>query len=122
MKPSDDKYDYVFDSWHKEITDATEDAVYRAQFKKVLKNNPGNSDTGKPGTDAPGNNTPGADGSQTNGSQTNGSQTNGGNANADSAIPPMGDHTATALGTALTGTGVLALAAAICARKRKRIW
>ena len=112
MKPSDDKYDYVFDSWHKEITDATEDAVYKAQFKKVPKNNPGNSDTGKPGTDAPGNNTPGA----------GSSQTNGGNANADSAIPPMGDHTATALGTALTGTGVLALAAAICARKRKRIW
>lgn len=116
-KPSDDKYDYVFDSWHKEITDATEDAVYRAQFKKVLKNNPGNSDTDKPGTDAPGNNTPGAGDSQ-----TNGSQTNGGNANADSAIPPMGDHTATVLGTALAGTGVLALAATICARKRKRIW
>lgn len=116
-KPSDDKYDYVFDSWHKEIADATEDVVYKAQFKKVPKNNPGNSDTGKPGTDAPGNNAPGADGSQ-----TNGSQTNGGNANADSAIPPMGDHTATVLGAALTGTGVLALAAAICARKRKRIW
>lgn len=116
-KPSDDKYDYVFDSWHKEITDATEDVVYKAQFKKVPKNNPGNSDTGKPGTGAPGNNTPGADGSQ-----ANGSQTNGGNANADSAIPPMGDHTATALGTVLTGTGVLALAAAIYARKRKRIW
>lgn len=29
-KPSDDKYDYVFDSWHKEITDATEDVVYKA--------------------------------------------------------------------------------------------
>ena len=111
-KPSDDKYDYVFDSWHKEITDATEDVVYKAQFKKVPKNTPGNSDTGKPGTDAPGNNTPGA----------GGSQTNGGNANADSAIPPMGDHAATVLCTALTGTGVLALAAAICARKRKRIW
>lgn len=112
MKPSDDKYDYVFDSWHKEITDATEDVVYKAQFKRVPKNNPGNSDTDKPGTDAPGNNTPGA----------GDSQTNGGNANADSTIPPMGDHTAKALGTALTGTGVLALAAAICARKRKRIW
>ena len=111
-KPSDDKYDYVFDSWHKEIADATEDVVYKAQFKKVPKNNPGNSDTDKPGTDAPGNNTPGA----------GGSQTNGGNANADSAIPPMGDHAATVLGTALTGTGVLALAAAICVRKRKRIW
>lgn len=116
-KPSDDKYDYVFDSWHKEITDATEDVVYKAQFKKVPKNNPGNSDTDKPGTDAPGNNTPGVGGSQ-----TNGSQTNGGNANADSAIPPMGDHAATVLGTALTGTGVLALAVAIYMRKRKRIW
>ena len=111
-KPSDGKYDYVFDSWHKEITDATEDVVYKSQFKKVPKNNPGNSDTDKPGTDAPGNNTPGADGSQT----------NGGNANANSALPSTGDHTGTVLGTALTGTGVLALAAAICARKRKRIW
>lgn len=111
-KPSDDKYDYVFDSWHKEITDATEDVVYKAQFKKVPKNNPGNSDTGKPDTDAPGNNTSGADGSQA----------NGGNANADSAIPPMGDRTATELGIALTRTGVLALAAAICVRKRKRTW
>ncbi|MDY5358165.1 MAG: hypothetical protein SPG58_00565 [Collinsella sp.] len=109
-KPSDDKYDYVFDSWDKEITDATEDVVYKAQFKKVPKNNPGNPNAGKPDA-APGNNTPGAGGSQTNGS----------NANADSAIPPMGDHTATVLGAALTGTGVLALAAAICARKRKRI-
>lgn len=110
-KPSDDKYDYVFDSWDKEITDAREDVVYKAQFKKVPKNNPGNPDAGKPDAGAPGNNTPGA----------GGSQTNGGNANADSAIPPMGDHTATVLGAALTGTGVLALAAAICARKRKRI-
>lgn len=121
MKPSDDKYDYVFDSWHKEITDATEDAVYKAQFKKVPKNNPGNSDTGKPGTDAPGNNTPGADGSQTNGGNANAGAASS-SANADSAIPPMGDHAATVLGAALTGTGVLALAAAICARKRKRIW
>lgn len=116
-KPSDDKYDYVFDSWHKEITDAIEDVVYKAQFKKVPKNNPGNSDTDKPGTDASGNNTPGVGGSQ-----TNGSQTNGGNANANCALPSTGDHTATVLGTALTGTGVLALAAAIYARKRKRIW
>lgn len=110
-KPSDDKYDYVFDSWDKEITDATEDVVYKAKFKKVPKNNPGNPDAGKPDAGATGNNTPGA----------GGSQTNGGNANADSAIPPMGDHTATVLGAALTGTGVLALAAAIFARNRKRI-
>lgn len=120
-KPSDDKHDYVFDSWHKEITDATEDVVYKAQFKKVPKNNPGNSDTDKPGTDAPGNNTPGAGGSQTNGGNANAGAASS-SANADSAIPPMGDHTATVLGAALTGTGVLALAAAICARKRKRIW
>ena len=117
-KPSDDKYDYVFDSWHKEITDATEDVVYKAQFKKVPKNNPGNSDTDKPGTDAPGNNTPGADGSQTNGGNANASS----GVNANGALPSTGDHTATVLCTALTGTGVLALAAAICARKRKRIW
>ena len=117
-KPSDDKYDYVFDSWHQEITDATEDAVYKAQFKKVPKNNPGNSDTDKPGTDAPGNNTPGADGSQTNGGNANASSS----VNANGALPSTGDHTATVLCTALTGTGVLALAAAICARKRKRIW
>lgn len=120
-KPSDDKYDYVFDSWHKEITDATEDVVYKAQFKKVPKNNPGNSDTGKPGTDAPGNNTPGAGGSQTNGGNANAGAASS-SANADSAIPPMGDRAATVLGAALTGTGVLALAAAICARKRKRTW
>ena len=37
-KPSDDKYDYVFDSWHTTIEDATGDAVYKAQFKKVFKN------------------------------------------------------------------------------------
>ena len=117
-KPSDDKYDYVFDSWHKEITDATEDVVYKAQFKKVPKNNPGNSDTDKPGTDAPGNNTPGAGGSQTNGGNANASSS----VNANGALPSTGDHTATVLCTALTGTGVLALAAAICARKRKRIW
>lgn len=73
-KPSDDKYDYVFDSWHKEITDATEDVVYKAQFKKVPKNNPGNSDTDNPGDDKPG------DGDKT---DAGGSQTNGGNANAN---------------------------------------
>ena len=112
-KPSDDKYDYVFDSWHKEITDATEDVVYKAQFKKVPKNNPGNSDT-----DSPGGNKPGDDDKP----DAGGSQTNGGNANANSALPSMGDHAATALGTALTGTGVLALAVAIYTRKRKHIW
>ena len=36
-KPSDDTYDYYFDSWHTKIGDVTGDAVYKAQFKKVFK-------------------------------------------------------------------------------------
>lgn len=36
-KPSDDKYDYIFDSWHTTIGDVTGDVVYKAQFKKVFK-------------------------------------------------------------------------------------
>ena len=37
-KPSDDTYDYYFDSWHTTIEDVTGDVVYKAQFKKVFKN------------------------------------------------------------------------------------
>ena len=36
-KPSDDKYDYIFDSWHTTIEDVTDDIVYKAQFKKTFK-------------------------------------------------------------------------------------
>lgn len=36
-KPSDDTYDYYFDSWHTTIEDVTGDVVYKAQFKKVFK-------------------------------------------------------------------------------------
>lgn len=36
-KPSDDKCDYIFDSWHTTIEDVTGDVVYKAQFKKVFK-------------------------------------------------------------------------------------
>ena len=36
-KPSDDTYNYYFDSWHTTIGDVTGDAVYKAQFKKVFK-------------------------------------------------------------------------------------
>lgn len=36
-KPSDDTYNYIFDSWHTTIKDVTGDAVYKAQFKKVFK-------------------------------------------------------------------------------------
>ncbi len=37
-KPSDDIYNYYFDSWHTTIENVTGDAVYKAQFKKVFKN------------------------------------------------------------------------------------
>ena len=70
-KPSDDMYDYVFDSWHTDITDATEDVVYKARFKKIPKGDAGNSDkddpNNKPGkedkadTDKPGGNDPSKD-------------------------------------------------------------
>lgn len=36
-KPSDDTYNYYFDSWHTTIENVTGDAVYKAQFKKVFK-------------------------------------------------------------------------------------
>lgn len=36
-KPSDDTYNYYFDSWHTTIGDVTGDAVYKAQFKRVFK-------------------------------------------------------------------------------------
>ena len=142
-KPSDDKYDYVFESWHKEITDATEDVIYKAQFKRVPKGNPSNPDTDnpggnkpgegdKPGTDNPGGgtpggtekpgidaSTPGADGTQPGNNNENAGATSD-NTGAD-AMPATGDHAATVLGAALIGASVLALAVAICVRKRKRI-
>lgn len=36
-KPSDNTYNYIFDSWHTAIEDVTGDIVYKAQFKKVFK-------------------------------------------------------------------------------------
>lgn len=36
-KPSDDIYNYYFDSWHTTIGDVAGDVVYKAQFKKVFK-------------------------------------------------------------------------------------
>lgn len=36
-KPSDDTYDYYFDSWHTAIGEVTGDVVYKAQFKRVFK-------------------------------------------------------------------------------------
>lgn len=36
-KPSDDTYDYYFDSWSPTVGDVTGDVVYKAQFNKVFK-------------------------------------------------------------------------------------
>ena len=36
-KPSDNIYNYYFDSWHTTIGDVADDVVYKAQFKKVFK-------------------------------------------------------------------------------------
>ena len=118
IKPSDDKYDYVFESWHKEITDATEDVVYKAQFKRVPKNNPGNPDTDNPGGNKPGDgDKPDTDNP---GSSTPGSGTPGGNANADSTIPSTGDMAGT-VGALFLLAGCIALAGVIvAAKKRKR--
>ena len=144
IKPSDDKYNYVFESWHKEITDATEDVVYKAQFKRVPKGNPSNPDTDNPGgnkpgdsdkpdTDNPGSSTPGstekpgidastpgADGTQSGNGNANADATSG-NANAKSdAIPSTGDMAGT-VGALFLLAGCIALAGVIvAAKKRKR--
>ena len=118
IKPSDDKYDYVFESWHKEITDATEDVVYKAQFKRVPKGNPSTPDTDNPGGNKPGDSDkPDTDNP---GSSTPGSGTPGGNANADSTIPSTGDMAGT-VGALFLLAGCIALAGVIvAAKKRKR--
>ena len=118
IKPSDDKYDYVFESWHKEITDATEDVVYKSQFKRVPKGNPSNPDTDNPGGNKPGDSDkPDTDNP---GSSTPGSGTPGGNANADSTIPSTGDMAGT-VGALFLLAGCIALAGVIvAAKKRKR--
>ena len=126
IKPSDDKYDYVFESWHKEITDATEDVVYKSQFKRVPKGNPSNPDTDNPGSSTPGStekpgidaSTPGAGGTQPGNGDANADATNG-NANAD-AIPSTGDMAGT-VGALFLLAGCIALAGVlIAAKKRKR--
>ena len=140
-KPSDDKYDYVFESWHKEITDATEDVVYKAQFKRVPKNNPGNPDTDNPGGNKPGDgdkpdtdnpgggtpggtekpgidaSTPGADSTQSGNGDANAGATNG-NAKSD-AIPSTGDMAGTISALFLLA-GCIALAGAVIAAKKRK--
>ena len=39
-KASDDTYDYIFEAWSPAIQDVTQDAVYKAIFKRVLKKSP----------------------------------------------------------------------------------
>lgn len=135
MKPSDDKYDYVFESWHKEITDATEDVVYKAQFKRVPKETPGNPGTdntggNKPGTDNPGGgapggtekpgidaSTPGADNVQPSNGNTN-ADTTSDNTGSD-AMPATGDMAGTVSALFLLA-GCIALAGAAVAAKRRK--
>ena len=125
MKPSDDKYDYVFESWHKEITDATEDVVYKAQFKRVPKGNPGNPDTNNPGGTTPGGtekpgidaNTPGADNAQPGNGDANAGATSG-NAKSDT-IPSTGDMAGT-VGALFLLAGCIALAGVIVAAKKRK--
>lgn len=108
-KPSDDKYDYVFDSWHTDIADVTQDFVYKAQFKKVPKKNAGNpdgdnpnkpdKDDQKPGTGdkEPGDNNDGqANKDNTDNSDGDNDATNNGDAsNAENVIPATGDAAST---------------------------
>lgn len=144
IKLSDDMYDYVFDSWHTDIADATEDAVYKARFKKIPKGNKDNPDGDKPGTDIPGGNEPDKDNQKpSTGTDTdqkpgagdkepgdkNDYQSNKDNANKDAAdngnapyaenvIPATGDATSTlAIASVLIACCVLAVAA-IAKRKQ----
>ena len=144
IKPSDDMYDYVFDSWHTDIADATEDAVYKARFKKIPKGNKDNPDGDKPGTDIPGGNEPDKDNQKpSTGTDTdqkpgagdkepgdkNDYQSNKDNANKDAAdngnapnvenvIPATGDATSTlVIASVLIACCALAVAA-IAKRKQ----
>lgn len=115
-KPSDDEYDYIFDSWHKEIIDVAGDEVYIAQFKNVPKTNPGN-----PGTDASGGgeepgkdqNAPGNDNVKTNSNSSN-------NGNVDLVIPSTGDESAILL-TLFSMLALATLLASIVAAKKCNI-
>ena len=146
-KPSDDMYDYVFDSWHTDIADATEDAVYKAQFKKIPKGNTGNpdkDDPNKPGTDIPGGNEPDKDNqkpstvadtdqkpgagdkepddkndNQSNKDNADKDAADNGNApNAENVIPATGDATSTLVIASLLIACCALAVAAIAKRKQ----
>ena len=142
-KPSDDMYDYVFDSWHTDITDATEDVVYKAQFKKIPKGDAGNSNkddpNNKPGKDdKPGNETdkdnqkPGVGDKEPGNKNDNQSNKdnagnndadkdapdNGNAPNAENVIPATGDATSTLAIASLLITCCALAVAAIAKRKQ----
>ena len=140
-KPSDDKYDYVFDSWHTDIADVTQDFVYKAQFKKVPKGNAGNPDGDNPnkpgkddesGTDTPGDNKPDKDDQKpgdnnddqfnkdnADNNDGNNDATNNGDApNAENVIPATGDATNTLVITSLL-IACCALAVATIAKRKQ---
>ena len=137
-KPSDDMYDYVFDSWHTDIVDATEDAVYKAQFKKIPKGNTDKPDN-KPGKDDKlGNETdkdnqkPGVGDKEPGNKNDNQSNKdnagnndadkdapdNGNAPNAENVIPATGDATSTLAIASLLITCCALAVAAIAKRKQ----
>lgn len=135
-KPSDDKYDYVFDSWHTDIADVTQDFVYKAQFKKVPKRNAGNPDGDNPNKPDKDDQKPGADdqkpgiGDKEPGDK-NDNQSNKDNAdnnngdndapNAENVIPATGDATnALVIASLLTACCALAVTA-IAKRKQSNL-
>lgn len=139
IKPSDDMYDYVFDSWHTDIADATEDVVYKARFKNIPKGNKDNPDGDKPGTDIPGGNEPDKDNQKPgagdkepgdindnpsnkdnagNNDADKDAADNGNAPNAENVIPATGDATSTlAIASLLIACCALAVAA-IAKRKQ----
>ena len=140
-KPSDDKYDYVFDSWHTDIADVTQDFVYKAQFKKVPKGNAGNPDGDNPnkpgkddesGTDTPGDNKPDKDDQKPgdnnddqfnkdnadNNDGDNDATNNGDAPNAENVIPATGDAASTLVIASLLIACCALAVAAIAKRKQ----
>lgn len=141
-KPSDDKYDYVFDSWHTDIADVTQDFVYKAQFKKVPKKNAGNPDGDNPNKPDKDDQKPGADDQKPGGTDSDqkpgtgdkepgdkkDNQSNKDNAdnndgdndapNAENVIPATGDAACTLVIASLL-IACCALAVAVIAKRKQ---
>ena len=106
-KPSDDKYDYVFDSWHTDIADVTQDFVYKAQFKKVPKKNAGNPDGDNPNKPDKDDQKPGADDQKPGTGDKEPGDNNDGQPNKDNADNNDGDNDATNNGDAPNAENVI---------------